>query len=269
MKFDIGPSRNDGDFGPSTENAIKQFQEHYAPQYIFHSDYRMEVSGVVDTGTLLAIDEALKLFWNYSTNDDMDLKWLKVPNGQVTFNAEGSDNSASTNFSRVIHWPGNDESGVTVGRGYDCGNRSEDEIFEHMQSALVPESIARLIARSAGLKGEQAKLFIASYKEQVGEITRKSQHLLFVEIYPTYVARAERNYLRWTAGMNATNWEELDSKIRDIAVDFVYQGFTKGERPMVMCMSNDRETLINYIETNPVLRRYDVGRQRANYLRGH
>ncbi len=78
MKFDIGSSRNDGDFGPSTENAIKQFQEHYAPQFIFHSDYRMEVSGVVDTGTLLGIDEALVEGFVYSNEPitiELTRKW--------------------------------------------------------------------------------------------------------------------------------------------------------------------------------------------------
>jgi len=45
----------------------------------------------------------------------------KVKKGQVTFDAEGTDIESSKYFSRVIHWPGNALSRVTIGRGYDMG----------------------------------------------------------------------------------------------------------------------------------------------------
>ncbi|MFP2488055.1 lysozyme family protein [Enterobacter ludwigii] len=55
------------------------------------------------------------------SEDGMALKWLKVDKGQVTFDAEGNDITGNRYFSRRIHWPGNDLSGVTLGRGYDMG----------------------------------------------------------------------------------------------------------------------------------------------------
>ena len=41
---------------------------------------------------------------------------LRVAAGQVTFDAEGNDTPGSLYFSRVVHWPGNSKSGVTIGR---------------------------------------------------------------------------------------------------------------------------------------------------------
>ena len=60
-------------------------------------------------------------------SDDNYLKWLKVPYGQLTFDVEGNDIEDSSKaghryFSRVVHWPGG-ASGVTIGRGYDFGQR--------------------------------------------------------------------------------------------------------------------------------------------------
>ena len=53
---------------------------------------------------------------------------LQVGEGQVTFDAEGNDDPKSIYYSRVVHWPGNDLSGVTLGRGYDMGDRSCAEV---------------------------------------------------------------------------------------------------------------------------------------------
>ncbi|WP_253822797.1 hypothetical protein [Vibrio coralliilyticus] len=216
-----------------------------------------------------------KSVWHYwpmsihrdSTLDDMDIAWLTVPFGQITFDAEGVDNNHSHGFSRKVHWPGNDKSGVTIGRGYDCGNRSKNEVYRDMIAAEISTSQAELISNSAGLKGGQAGSFVVRNREVIGEITRKSQHLLFVNIYPDYIERGKSNYEHWTLPEERTAWENLDSRIRDIAVDFVYQGFTKGERPMKACEKNNKEILIKYIENSPVLRRYEAGRQRVNYLR--
>lgn len=201
-------------------------------------------------------------------DDEMDKKWLIVPKGQVTFHAEGNDIKGSNYFSRRIHWPGNEISGVTIGRGYDCGNRSQKEILSDLTAAGVSTDIAKLISESAGLKGESANLFVRNKRTEIEDITRKDQHNLFVLIYPTYEARAKANYEKWTGHREGkVEWLELDSKIRDILVDFVYQGFTKGPKPMTKGMTNDKQILIDYIEGSSVLSSYEAGRQRANYLR--
>ncbi|MEB0042522.1 hypothetical protein, partial [Pseudomonas sp. MH10] len=188
--------------------------------------------------------------------------------GKVTFDAEGSDTVDSYYFSRVIHWPGNDLSGVTLGRGYDMGSRSGIEIKDHMIAAGLDPIQASKICKANGLKGISARTFVENNKLDIGEITHAQQKNLFNITYPDYVNRAINNYNRWTAGEDARfEWDELLPAIKDILVDFVYQGFTQGANPMKAGMRNNIDELINYIENTPTLSQYEPGRQRANYLR--
>ena len=64
-----------------------------------------------------------------NTTDEMDVRWLTVPFGQLTFNSEGNDKDDSIYFSRRPHVPNNNGvvigiSGVTFGRGLDLGQQS-------------------------------------------------------------------------------------------------------------------------------------------------
>ncbi len=214
------------------------------------------------------------------SDDEMDEKWFIVTKGQLTFNAEGNDVENSTYFSRKIHWPGNSESGVTIGRGYDIGSRSKEDVYRDLSDSGVPDNIASLISSGAGIKGGEASNFVSENKDST-LITRKSQHRLFEKIYPDYVLRAKSNYERWTTAQSIqdanipgvsisdkTNWESLDDKVKDVIVDLVYQGFTKGPRPMVYGMLNDRQKYADYIKNNPSLSQYEPGRNRAKYLTG-
>ncbi|KOO13825.1 hypothetical protein AKJ18_16240 [Vibrio xuii] len=269
LGFDLGKFGADGDYGSTTERQIKLFQENYTPTNKTHLAYDVgAVDGITGQGTILGLDEALVEGWEYD-NDEMDLKWLIVPKGQLTFDAEGNDIRGSLHFSRTIHWPGNAKSGVTIGRGYDCGNRSKQEIYSDLTSSGVEIETASAISQSAGLKGNEAKLFVEQHGKGINDITRKDQYNLFKLVYPQYEKRASTNYEKWTSQYKDTRvaWVSLDSKIRDVLVDFVYQGFTKGPRPMTKGMSNDKEILIEYIEKSSVLSSYEPGRQRANYLR--
>lgn len=192
---------------------------------------------------------------------------LKVTRGQVTFDAEGNDDETSRYFSRVIHWPGNELSGVTVGRGYDMGNRSVDTIKRELVNAGVDAIKANKLSDCSGLKGELAQRFVDANKLAIGLLTHSQQIKLFELIYPGYEQRAEQNYNKWTGNEVArVLWDDLHPPIRDILVDFVYQGFTKGPRPMRAGMNNSFDELISYIEGSAVLQRYEPGRNRVKYL---
>ncbi|WP_312626947.1 pesticin C-terminus-like muramidase [Scandinavium sp.] len=187
--------------------------------------------------------------------------------GRLTYNAEGNDISSSIYYSRVIHWPGNDLSGVTLGRGYDMGDRSEANVYSDMVASGIPSEQAAKISKGAGLKGSSARDFVLSNKSDVGEITLQQQKSLFAIIYPKYVERAISNYIKWTNGVSGTKpWEELDSTIQEVLVDFVYQGFTKGPKPMLAGSNNNKQELISYIRNSPSISQYEPGRHRANYL---
>lgn len=193
---------------------------------------------------------------------------IKVKEGQITFDAEGNDIPDSAYFSRVIHWPGNSLSGVTLGRGYDMGSRSESEIYNHMVSVGIDAGKAIKISKAHGLKGSAAQQFVIKNKEDIGVITREQQVLLFDLIYPGYIERAIDNYNKWTSSdPRRVLWSELKLVIREVLVDFVYQGFTKGPNPMRAGMNNNIDELIRYIENTPGISQYEKGRHRADYLK--
>jgi hypothetical protein len=129
---------------------------------------------------------------------------------------------------------------------------------------------ASKIAKANGLKGNAAKEFVSKNKLDIGEITHEQQRELFDIVYPDYISRAARNYNKWTADESGrTEWDNLAQVIRDVLVDFVYQGFTQGANPMKAGMTNDIDLLIRYIEGTPALSQYEPGRRRANYLRNN
>ncbi|MBA1258945.1 pesticin C-terminus-like muramidase [Pseudomonas oryzihabitans] len=188
--------------------------------------------------------------------------------GKITFSAEGNDIAGSPHFSRKIHWPGNDLSGVTIGRGYDMGFRSPNEILNHMRQAGLEDSKAERLAGASNLRGQAANGFVRENRESIGEISREQQIKLFNAIYPDYLRKAILNYNRWTGEFRErVEWDNLDLKIQDILVDFVYQGFTRGANPMKAGMKNDKAELIRYIESTPGIKQYENGRHRAQYLR--
>ena len=193
---------------------------------------------------------------------------LKVKKGQVTFDAEGNDIESSPYFSRVVHWPGNNLSGVTIGRGYDMGNRTKVLVNQDMIKAGVPIATAKELADGAGLFGANAKAFVDKHKKTIGKITHAQQVKLFDDIYPDYEATAKNNYDKWTqTDKTRVEWSKLDPAIRDILVDFVYQGFTKGPGPMKSGMHNNYDEMIKYIKNTPALMVYEPGRHRIQYLK--
>ncbi|WP_421203559.1 hypothetical protein [Aeromonas sp. 602658] len=100
------------------------------------------------------------------SDDEMDEKWFIVTKGQLTFDEEGNDVENSTYFSRKIHWPGNSESGVTIGRGYDIGSRSKEDVYRDLSDSGGPDNIASLISSGAGIKGGRHLILFQKIKIQ-------------------------------------------------------------------------------------------------------
>lgn len=113
---------------------------------------------------------------------------LQVREAQFTFDNEGADYITATDpfrphpypwFSRILHWPNSAASGVTLGRGYDMGNRSSGEIFATLRQAGIEEYKAILASKAAFLKGRNAASFVKVYGPLFGEITHQQQIRLF------------------------------------------------------------------------------------------
>jgi len=253
--------QDDGAYGPKTLQAIKNYQ----------SKFLNNPDGLVDPGgrtfrKLAAGNSQGAPSGIPQENRHLNSGRLTVSLGQVTFDAEGNDNPHSPSFSRHIHWP-KGVSGVTIGRGYDMGGRTPDAIYHDLTRAGVPSDQAELLSHATKLTGTSAQKWVIEHKNECGIITREAQARLFELIYPGYASRGKAIYLSKTAEFpERTAWENLKAPIRDIAVDFVYQGLGF-VRTMKACMSNDIDTLIQFIEHNAQVQSYEGGRQRANYLR--
>jgi hypothetical protein len=194
---------------------------------------------------------------------------LTVPQGQLTFDAEGGDIAGSRIFSRILHHP-TPGSGVTIGRGYDMKDRNANEIYSHFIAAGIDEKLAVQASKAAGLSGKEAEQFVVINKAMIGTITREQQKILFEISYAIKKEYAIGFYKRATAKLvNAPKWQDLDLKIQDVAIDFAYQG-TNGDQ-FRMIATNDPNKIINYINTNfdSDLYKFSYQRGRIAYLRGH
>lgn len=157
----------------------------------------------VDTWFMKALDEASSPHFRPKHKGGP----LSVPQGQLTFDAEGVDYITAVepfrqarypNFSRILQWPPTSFSGVTLGRGYDMGSRSVGEIFTTLRQAGIEEYKAVLCSKAAYIKGQQAGLFVKVYGPLVGEITHQQQIRLFIMTYQVKLTEARSLYGRIT-----------------------------------------------------------------------
>jgi hypothetical protein len=180
------------------EFATKQEAEKFA------AEYRKSVYSLED-GTLKKIE----------------IKSLAPSFGKLTFDAEGKEGGPF--HSRKPHVP-TDNSGLTIGRGYDLKKRSPKRAFEDLKAAGLPEATAKLYAGAAGLSGQKAKEYIKSHN--LPEITRLQQKNLFEISY----AEAETDVKRICAKADVVkkygnaDWEKLDPAIKALLVDLRFRG---------------------------------------------
>ncbi len=168
--------------------------------------------------------------------------YFEVAVGQLTFDAEGMETPGKY-FSRKPHVPGA-WSGVTVGRGYDLSQRSEDEIITDLTHATVPLAKAKKLARARGLRGRKATKFLQDNGLSDITITAKQQQQLFLLTYEELAGDVQRICRKAdvVAKYGETDWQNLAPKIRDIAVDLRYRGDYTGatrERVQPILVSND------------------------------
>lgn len=202
---------------------------------------------------------------------------LHVRQGQITFDAEGHDyitaippfrKRRTPYFSRVLQWPGGN-SGVTLGRGYDMGNRSRGEVFATLRRAGIEEYQAVICSKAAGLKGNQAKQFVTVFGPMVGEISHQQQIALFEAAYREKSRYAEGVYNRNSATVKEPlQWSNIDEKIKEVFIDTLYQGNASAKKMVVlMAENNDMEKIINYLQTDPYQGNSQRNRARMSHLK--
>lgn len=164
---------------------------------------------------------------------------LEPKKGLLTFRAEGDDFKGGRNYSRKIHWPGvfsgcaKNNSGVTIGRGFDLGDRSKQEIITELRRAGIPNDQASKIAGAAGLKGCLAGDYVKNNKEDIGEISDYQQLKLF-EVTYNAIENDVKRICQKSATIKAYHpnpkalpgqaWQDIPDKIKEVLIDLRYRG---------------------------------------------
>ncbi|MGY3925743.1 lysozyme family protein [Aeromonas simiae] len=227
------------------------------------------------------------------SDDEMDLRWLTVPKGQLTFDAEGNDVDTSIYFSRIPHIPmykdGSviGQSGITYGRGLDVGQQTEGFISSLLtsvgeQAMPLSDNMSLWLIGAAGKKRNLAKEHLKLVNEHVPEkeqvLTRKQQHFLFLSIYSNREsttkrtmegARGSREIL---APIGKIVWEKLPINVQEVLVDLTFRGDNHSKSrdyiipSLVDCLeSNDYSAFKNLMKNRKVwIDIFNVPRERFN-----
>ncbi|EOL8970324.1 peptidoglycan-binding protein [Cronobacter dublinensis] len=185
---------------------------------------------------------------------------LQVREAQFTFDNEGADYITATDpfrphpyhwFSRILHWPNSAASGVTLGRGYDMGNRSSGEIFATLRQAGIEEYKAILASKAAFLKGRNAASFVKVYGPLFGKITHQQQIRLFEIAIQFYISEAKRIFNgRKARMMSAITWEKMPVRLKDIYIDSLYQGCESAGEFARLILLDDLKSVRLYLKTD-------------------
>ena len=151
---------------------------------------------------------------------------LRVRFGQRTFDAEGTE-SLGRYFSRSITWPGGSRSGVTIGRGYDMGLRSQLQVVRELGLAGVSRRDAEILALGAGLRGEAAAVFIRNNHDSAPILSLEAQQQLFETVTtPETINDIKRIFAKkdTVAAYGVVDWETLPSAAQELVFDLRYRG---------------------------------------------
>jgi hypothetical protein len=173
--------------------------------------------------------------------------WFTVPMGQLTFDAEGMEKPGSPYHSRAPHVPGR-WSGVTIGRGYDMSQRSKEAIKTDLLQAGVGAGIANKFSACSGYKGNRAEAYLQAQGLDDLTITPQQQYYLFLDTYEELAGDVIRICTKSDVveKYGPSDWDGLDSIIRDIVVDLRYRGdYTSATRNKVQAIivANSRSRL--------------------------
>jgi type VI secretion system secreted protein VgrG len=160
MDFNLGPAKDDGDFGSKTETAVKLFQENYQATNNTHAAYSLDnQNGVVDQYTLLGLDEALMEVWKY------------VQECKLRINFEFIKQLEGSRKDGYVPAPDDSQSGVTIGSGFDIGARS----LTDLKILGLPDKLIKKFSPYVQLKKQDA---VALLKDIPLSITDEEQVLL-------------------------------------------------------------------------------------------
>jgi hypothetical protein len=191
---------------------------------------------------------------------------LRVSFGQTTFDAEGQE-ARGPFFSRVMHWPGG-SSGVTVGRGYDMGQRTRLQVIAELRHAGMSADDATFFGDAAGLRGEAASQFVRTRMVESPVLSIPTQRTLFEDITAREtVADIQRILAKpdVRAKYGAVSWDQLSDYARETLFDLRYRGdYTPTTREVLqpLLVAGDDEGLKDLMNDTPYWTRCKVPAER-------
>lgn len=203
---------------------------------------------------------------------------FQVPVGQLTFDAEG--NEGGPYHSRRATWPEDKggDPGVTIGRGYDMGQRSQKAVLTDLLAAGVPKADAQTLSAGARKTGDAAKQFVHQANVAKIQISPQAQKVLFIKTYNYYVEEVKFifNKADTVALYGKADWESLHPRIRDVLVDLDYRGeYSPQTRRSLqpLLVANDLAKICAHLSNEDwMLNRWHVPprrfQQRVEYLQG-
>jgi len=168
---------------------------------------------------------------------------LRPERGRLTLASEGNEGG---NFnSRTLHVPG-PSSGLTIGRDYDMGSKSQDQIRSDLVAAGVDIAMAKKLSSASTLRGESARKFIKDNQVESFEISEQTQKKLFETNYAAEERSARGVCERASAKYGKCDWDNLHPAIQELIVDLKYRGdYTPRSRDIIqeLIVANDLEGL--------------------------
>ena len=155
--------------------------------------------------------------------------------GQLTFEAEGTEGGRFD--SRRASKPPGQSSGITIGRGYDMGRRTQRGVLADLLTAGLPAPLAEQLSQAAGLRGRRAEEFLLREGKRLPRISVEEQRSLFLAVsYPAALADVQRICKKpdVVARFGATDWDRLDPRIKEVLVDLRFRGdYTPATRTLI------------------------------------
>lgn len=148
---------------------------------------------------------------------------VRPSRGQTTYDVEGNEGGRWA--SRYLHVPSGN-SGLTIGRGYDMKMKSAERIAGDLKSVGVEAASAELLANASGLKGDEAKKFIADHSLEEFSLTPQQQADLFEIVYAAEAAVAKRICMSEEVQKKygAVDWDKIDPAVQEMLIDLKYRG---------------------------------------------
>ena len=171
---------------------------------------------------------------------------MTITKGLLTFNAEGMEGRFF--HSRKLHVP-SDNSGLTIGRGYDMKEKPSRKIETDLSLSGVVNRKAIILGRATKLSGNQARQFIVNQGLEDFEISIETQEKLFNISYSEMSEDVQRicNKPDCVKAYGEVNWNELNVAIKEVIVDLRYRGdYTPNSRKSIqkIVAENDLEQFI-------------------------